>query len=171
MTDIGQLPVPPIRADGLQMQEYRDRQRRYWRIQRMGWWGFGAIMLLAILGLTGSGGVFQTQTLRFADATVEVPRVSRWEGTDGVSIVFAKSEARHEVRIGQPFFDRFSIRRIQPEPDRNLLIPGAQSLAFTAEGPGPHQVRMDLRALHFGWTAFDITIGNETRRASLIVLP
>lgn len=132
------MSVPPVRPDGLQLREHRDRQQRYWRIQRVAWWGFGAVMLMAVLGLTGSGGIFQKQTVRFATATAEVPRVSRWEGSDGLSITFEDQADLHEVRITQPFFDRFSIERIQPGPDRNLVIQGAQSLTFPAQGPVPH---------------------------------
>lgn len=171
MHDGSRLSVPPVWPDGLQLQEYRERQRRYWRIQRVAWWGFGAIMLAAILGLTGSGGVFQHQTVAFAGAIAQVPRISRWEGSDELSITFDNPAPRHEVRISQPFFDRFSVERIQPEPEQNLLTQGAQAMTFPADGPPPHQVRINLRAMHFGWTSFDMTIRGETRRITLIVLP
>lgn len=165
------MEIPPIRADGLQLSEPRDRQRRFWRIQRIAWWGFGAVMLLAILGLTGSGGVFHKQTIEFAAATVEIPRVSRWEGSDDLSVTFRNSEDSHELTLAQPFFDRFMIERIQPEPDRNPLQSGAQAMIFPARDAPPHQVRLAIRALHFGWTSFDMTIANETRRINLLVLP
>lgn len=165
------LTIPKIRPDGLQLDEPRERQRRYWRIQRIAWWCFGAIMALAILGMTGSGGVFQKQTVQFANARAEVPRVSRWEGSDEVTITFGNPAPSHEVRISQPFFDRFQVERIQPEPDRNRLAEGAQVMTFPTGGPAPHQVRIDLRAMHFGWTSFEMTIEGETRRITLIVLP
>lgn len=165
------LAIPSVRPDGLQLDEHRDRQRRYWRMQRIAWWGFGAVMLVAVLGLTGSGGVFHKQTIAFADATVEIPRVSRWEGSDDLSITFHGPGDSHEVIITQPFFDRFAIERIQPEPDQNPLLPGAQAMRFAATDAPPHQVKVDVRAMHFGWTRFDITIGGETRPVSLLVLP
>ncbi|MFC3169076.1 MULTISPECIES: hypothetical protein [Paracoccus] len=165
------LTIPEIRPDGLQLDEPRDRQRRYWRLQRIAWWCFGGIMLLAILGMTGSGGVFQKQTIRFAHATAEVPRVSRWEGSDDVAIIFDNPADSHEVQISQPFFDRFSIERIQPEPDHSRLTEGAQTMTFPARGPAPHEVTINLRAMHFGWTSFEMSIEGETRRINLVVLP
>ncbi|MCZ0960985.1 hypothetical protein [Paracoccus benzoatiresistens] len=165
------MTIPEIRPDGLQLDEPRDRQRRYWRIQRIAWWTFGAVMLLAILGLTGSGGVFHTQTIHFANARAEVPRVSRWEGMDEVAIIFDNPADSHEVRISQPFFERFSVERIQPEPDQSLLAQGAQTMTFPTAGPAPHEVKLDLRATHFGWTGFDMTVEGETRRINLLVLP
>lgn len=165
------LTLPPIRSDGLQLHEPRDQQRRYWRVQRIAWWGFGAIMLLAILGMTGSGGFFQKQTITFANAVAEVPRVSRWEGSDELTITFNDAAPSHQISITQPFFDRFSIERIQPEPERNVLQPNSQSMTFPTEGLPPHQVKISLRAGHFGWTSFKMTIGNETKPINLIVLP
>lgn len=165
------LTIPRIRPDGLQLDEPRARQRSYWRIQRIAWWCFGAIMILAVLGLTGSGGVFSKQTVQFAHARAEVPRVSRWEGSDDMAITFDNPAPRHEIRISQPFFDRFQVERIQPEPDQSRLAEGAQVMTFPTNGPAPHQVKIGLRAMHFGWTSFEMTIEGETRRITLIVLP
>lgn len=165
------LTIPEIRPDGLQLDEPRARQRRYWRLQRIGWCGFGAIMLLAVLGATGSGGVLSRQTIQFAEARAELPRVSRWEGSDDLSVTFFNPAERHEMAISQPFFERFSVERIQPEPDRNPLVQGGQSMSFPAAGPAPHRVRIDLRAMHFGWTSFTMTVEGETRHVNLIVLP
>lgn len=165
------MHVPQVRPDGLQLDEHRNRQERYWRVQRVAWWSFGAVILLAALGLTGAGGPFQTRTVTFASATVDMPRVTRWDGSDRMTITFRDPALRPEIRITQPFFKRFSIERIQPEPVEARLLPDAQALAFAAGGDPPHHVTIDLRADHFGWTAFDITIGGERRRVSLIALP
>lgn len=171
MADGSGLSVPPIRPDGLQLQEDRDRQIRYWRVQRLAWWGFGAIMLAALLGLTGSGGLFHQQTIRFAKATIEIPRVSRWEGSDAMTVTFHAASDRHELTLSQPFFNRFMIERIQPEPEQGSLVTGAQSLVFPADGAPPHHVTIGLRAKDFGHTRFDMTIDGETRPIALIVLP
>lgn len=165
------LTIPEIRPDGLQLDEPRARQQRYWRIQRIAWWCFGGMMVLAVLGLTGGGGVFSKQTVSFAGARAEVPRVSRWEGADDMTIAFGTPAPSHEVRISQPFFDRFQVERIQPEPERNRLAEGAQSMTFPTGGPAPHEVKIGLRAMHFGWTSFEMTVNGETRRISLLVLP
>lgn len=165
------ITIPPVRPDGLQLEEMRDRQRRFWRVQRIAWWGFGVIMVVAILGMTGSGGILHKQTIAFAGATVEIPRVSRWEGSDEVSITFHDPADSHQVQLSQPFFDRFSVERIQPEPDSNPLLTGGQAMVFPAAGPPPHHLRIDVRAIHFGLTRFDMTIGAETRPVTLIVLP
>lgn len=163
--------LPPVRADGLQLDEQRGWQEGYWRVQRIAWCGFWVVVLLAALGLTGAGGVFHSQTIDFGAATAEMPRVTRWKGSDTMAVTFHDPADRHAIRIGQSFFDRFSIERIQPEPADAVLMPGAQSWAFSSTGDPPHTVGIDLRAGHFGWTGFDMTINGQTRRVSLIVLP
>ncbi len=165
------LILPQVRPDGLQLDEHPNRQRRYWKVQRVAWWCFGAVMAVAVLGLTGSGGVFHKQTVEFAAATVEAPRVSRWEGSDDLTVTFRAPADSHDLTVTQPFFDRFMIERIQPEPDATLLRPQAQAMTFPADGDGPHQVKFDIRAMHFGWTSFAVTIAGETRRIDLVVLP
>lgn len=68
---IEDISIPPVREDGLQLQEERRIQRVFWTVQRVSWFLFGVVCLVALLGFTGSGGVFQKQTVYFADAVVE----------------------------------------------------------------------------------------------------
>lgn len=164
-------PIIAIRPDGLQIDEQRGQQERYWRIQRAGWWGFSAIVLLAMLGLTGAGGPFQGQTVSFGSATVDLPRVTRRKGADSMSVTFLDRADRHDLGIAQPFFDRFSIARIQPEPAETRLVQGGQQMVFPAAGDAPHVVTFDLRAVRAGWMAFDLSVGGQTRTLSLLVLP
>ena len=165
------INIPPIREDGLQLHEERDLQSLFWTVQRLSWFLFGLVCLVALLGFTGSGGLLQKQTIRFAEAIVGLPRVTRWEATDEIVIRFTEAAETRDVTIGQEFFDLFSIDRIQPEPRESVLAPAAQRLRFAAEGAPPHQVTLAIRSRHFGLPRFDVTIGDESRRASILVLP
>ncbi|WP_435170387.1 hypothetical protein [Falsirhodobacter sp. 1013] len=165
------IVIPPMRDDGLQLEEHRRLQRRFWTFQRVAWSVFGFVCVIALLGFTGSGGVFQKQTVRFDNAVVEVPRVTRWEASDDLSIRFAGMEVPPEIILSQPFFDLFSIERIQPEPRETVLMSSAQRLRFATEGAPPHEVSIGMRSVHFGWARFDMTIGGETRMVNILVLP
>ncbi|WP_217846752.1 hypothetical protein ACIPCF_18255 (plasmid) [Paracoccus marcusii] len=168
---IEDISIPPVREDGLQLQEERRIQRVFWTVQRVSWFLFGVVCLVALLGFTGSGGVFQKQTVYFADAVVELPRITRWEASDDLSIRFTTPQAAPELTIAQPFFDLFSIERIQPEPQETALASSAQRLQFVAEGAPPHEVSISIRSMHFGRASFDMTIGGETRMVGILVLP
>lgn len=163
--------APPLRADGLQIEEDRAFQRRFWRAQRLAWLAFAAACLVALLGLTGSGGAFQKSVMRFEGARVEFPRISRWEGPDELKVRFERPAPSHGLRIGRDFLDRFSVERIQPEPERSTLSGAAQSFVFAAEGEGPRTVTLDIRSKHFGWTRLEVGIGAETRTAHILILP
>lgn len=165
------LNCPPVRSDGLQLQEHRGFQERYWFIQRIAWCGYLVIVIVALLGLTGSGGYLHKQTVVFKGATVELPRVSRWEGSDDMKVTFSDGQTVHDLVISSAFFDRFSVEQIRPEPMQEDAMADAQGLRFSASGDAPHKVWFDLRAMHFGWTSFRVQIGEETRTINLLVLP
>lgn len=162
------ISIPPIREDGLQLHEERDLQSLFWTVQRLSWF---LICLVALFAFTGSGGLFQKQTIRFAEAIVELPRDTRWEATDEIVSRFTEAAETRDVTIGQVFFDLFSIDRIQPEPRESALAPAAQRLRSAAEGTPPQQVTLAIRSGHFGLPRFDVMIGGESRRASILVLP
>lgn len=166
-----QMPIPPLRDDGLQIDEDRGFQERFWRLQRIAWLVFGAICILAILGLTGSGGPLRGTSLRLDGAQVDLPRISRWEAADEISITFTAPAGPPTLRIGPEFFDKFSVERIQPEPQATSLTAAGQVLTFPAQGPGPYRVTMDIRAFHFGLADFDIAAGADSRRARILILP
>lgn len=163
----GKTEDPRIRPKGLQLDEPRERQGRYWRIQHR-LVGLRAVMLLAI-GLTGNGGIFHRRAVQFAHARAEMPRVARWEGKDKGAVIFDTPADRHQIRIAQPFFDRLSVERSQPGPEPSGGRRAGDDLPTA--GPALHQVGTDLRALHFGRPRFEITTESETRRITLIVIP
>src|SRR5690606_25597894 len=74
-----QLQGPPIRKDGLQIDERRHFQEIFWTVERFAWIIFALILLLALLGLTGSGGYFAKTTQTLDAGTAEYARFSRWE--------------------------------------------------------------------------------------------
>ncbi|WP_136685762.1 hypothetical protein [Falsirhodobacter xinxiangensis] len=162
---------PPLRKDGLQLDEHRDSQLKFWRIQRVAWVFFALIIVGALLGLTGSGGLLQKQSVSLGEVTLKLPRVSRWEAADEISITFGGNVETPSITISQPFFERFGVERIQPEPASTTLTPFGQTFTFDAAGNAERAVQIDIRSLHFGFTRFEIAVGSERRSTSLIILP
>lgn len=170
MTD--KCPIPTIRKDGLQLNEHRSFQERYWCAQRVAWLGFGAVILLAILGFTGSGGPFHSQRILFADAVATVPRISRWDTSDELTITFLGPDSGRDLTISAAFFDGFAVDGLQPAPARSALRSGGQTLRFDVdEAEPPHTIRLSLRAAHIGWRRFDLVLNGEVRPVQLLVLP
>ncbi|WP_018000331.1 hypothetical protein [Paracoccus sp. N5] len=155
--------VPPVRADGLQLVESRAFQERFWRAQRLVWIAFGALMLAALLGLTGSGGPLHSRVLQFPGASVEMPRIARWEGNDEITVTLRDADT---LAIGNDFFDGVGLQRIQPEPE-TVLHGDRQEMRFS----GPGKVVLQIRPEHFGLVRFDLGIGGHSRPVRLLVLP
>lgn len=164
-------PCPPVRKDGLQLHEDRAFQRRLWRAQRIAWVCYLLICVAALLGLTGSGGLWQSQRIAFAGAEAQVPRVSRWEGSDRFMLRFDNAADRHSLWLGHEFLDRFALDGIQPEPASSRMASGGLLLDFDTGGPPPHTVVIDVSPMHYGVTRVDLRVGDEQRRVTTVILP
>ncbi len=79
----------PIREDGLQIQQAPGFQRRFWRAERIAWAGFAAVIGVALLGLSGDGGLFHLRQLQAGGAEIQAPRVLRVDGPAEATVAFA----------------------------------------------------------------------------------
>ena len=52
---MGTTERPNVRSDGLQLDEHRRFQERFWSIERLAWCAFALIVIIALLGGFGSG--------------------------------------------------------------------------------------------------------------------
>lgn len=161
---------PPIRDDGLQLSESRSFQNRLWTLQRLAWIGFALVLLLALAGFSGSGGYFSRQTLQIGDATAVLPRVSRWQASDGLSLEVREASSV-EVVFGPTFRDYFVIEQIQPQPDHSEAAPSGLRLRFSLSGDGTKKIDFDVRASRPGWASFDVSVGSATETVWTAVLP
>lgn len=165
------LPAPPVRPDGLQLDEHRALQRRVWRIQRAGWAVFALICLAALLGLTGGGGPLHAARLHLGPVEIELPRISRWQAPDELRLRVLEDDGPHRLVLDQAFLDRFEVERIDPRPETMRAAPRGQVMDFLALGPPPHEITLHLRAERAGLAAFDLEIDGQRARLHSLVLP
>lgn len=164
--------APSIRPDGLQLEEHRGFQERFWTIERIAWIAFGIIALLALVGLTGGGGMLAQQTLSLDAGEVTYPRVTRWEATDEIRVTFAADGPERRLTLSQSFAEHFQIEDIQPEPDSTAATAAGELMVFRAEQGQPAQVTLHMRALSPGLASFEIGLGEGERRpVSSLILP
>lgn len=92
-------------------------QRRFWKLERIAWMGYALVLAVALAGLTGAGGPLSHATVQTPDASVEYPRVARWQTTDTMIVRFTPASGdTGELMVAQRFLDTFEIKSIQPEP-------------------------------------------------------
>lgn len=145
---------PPIRADGLQLGDERAFQERLWRAERIAWCVFAAILLLALLGLTGAGGVFSRTIVTTEVGEIRHARVARWERADEMSVVFSKPAPQHRLVLSGSFGEHFQTEDIRPEPARTTVDPRGEILEFASTPSGSVEVRFYLKPRRTGVARF-----------------
>lgn len=101
-------------------------QRRWWQVERIAWLLMGALVIAALCGLTGAGGPLSREQVQAGDATIDYPRIARWQPAEDATIRFGpEMTGEVEVVLSADFAEAFDVEAMQPQP---------ASAASTAEG-------------------------------------
>ncbi len=164
MTD----PVP-IRPDGLQLDENRGFQQRFWTAQRVAWGVFLLVALTAATGISGRGGpLAQGQTL-VGTANVTWPRVTRLGVPESLTVVLPARQDTHEITLSDELQRLYQIETITPRP---VTESGGSPLrlAFSPDA-SPQAVHLSLRPQKAGIATFAIGIDGSQATLTIYVLP
>lgn len=163
------------KSGGLQVNEDRAWQEKFWTAQRVGWIFMALVIVVAILGLTGKGGPLASASARNAVGTIDYPRITRWQSDEEVKVRLEPSAAGKVDLLLSPSFARlFSIKSVTPEPS-SVAATGAGQLYTFEVGPGAGE-----KTISFNVTAgrpalgqpVEARIGNsQPVRMNVTVLP
>ncbi|MCB1992448.1 MAG: hypothetical protein KDG49_13410 [Geminicoccaceae bacterium] len=166
------IEAPRIRDDGLQLEEDRAFQERFWRGERIALGVFAIIILLALLGFAGSGGLLGLGAVASSAGSVEHARVVRWQTPDRLRVVLTLDQAVHEVVLADPFSAWFDIETIQPEPERSFIGPHGLVLQFNTDGVPSSAVLLSVRPDAPGLARYRVVLdGAEPMTVTQLVLP
>lgn len=167
------IRTPTLREDGLQLDEHRPFQERFWVVERVAWVAFGLLLVAAILGLTGSGGPLSRSIHQVAGGTIEFPVIARWQTGDELVVRFAPAEAdSRRLTLSPEFADSFQINVIQPAPEQSLVSATGTVLTFAAEPGTQASVTLHLTPQHPGLAEVAIGIDDGTATTiSSVILP
>ncbi|MSU90281.1 hypothetical protein GE300_11730 [Rhodobacteraceae bacterium 2CG4] len=158
-------------AKGLQIDEDRQFQERFWKAERIAWICFAAILLAALAGMTGGGGPLAHGSAEQADTQVIYPRISRWRADETLTLVLGPGDGLRQILMPKKFLDVFELESIQPEPLGAVAEPEGLRLSFAATGAGA-MVRLGIRARKAGFVRYAITIDDESPvRLATFVFP
>ncbi|HVL79098.1 MAG TPA: hypothetical protein VM346_07390 [Sphingomicrobium sp.] len=162
-------------ARGLQVNEDRHWQETLWTAQRFAWAAMALLVVLAMLGATGKGGPLATASVKSTGATIEYPRITRWQSADQLSVRLpANASGEVQIELSQPFVELFSIESVEPEPSRMEASGQGHRFAFNVSGGGGQPlIVFHIKASRF---AFSRTVTARVGEAapvemSLIILP
>lgn len=163
------MTPPPIRPDGLQLDENRAFQERFWTIQRVAWGFYLLAILLALLGATGRSGPFAQGHARIGTAQITWPRITR-RGTPDTLTVLLGAGTAPELTIGAELATVFQIESILPHP---AMESGGTPLrfAFFPDPNAPYHIAFALRAQQSGLVRYAIGIGADSVTVTTLVLP
>jgi hypothetical protein len=159
--------VPPIRQDGLQVDEKRDFQERFWNLERVAWVGFAIVIVAALAGFTGGGGVFARQTVTVSGLAFDYPLVARRQAAETFKI--SLNQPAPTLVLSAAFSEAFQLERVQPRATAERAESDGLAIGFEGEPGGT--VLLHARPQGPGLVSFAVTVGGETETVRLLVLP
>ena len=164
--------APPVRDDGLQIEEHRAFQERFWTMERAAWGVFVLLILVALYGWTGSGGPGATRTLTFEGGDVEFPTVTRWQISDDMHVsAQADAGGKTAILFGSDFVHDFEIASIEPRPSRSMATARGHIYEFEAEPGQTNHFLFHIRANRPGLFHYEFGPAAQPQMASTLVLP
>lgn len=162
-----------LRDDGLQLDEPRRFQERYWTAERWAWAGFALLVAAALAGLTGGGGPLSRAEARLAAGTLDYPQIARWQGADDVTVRFAPAPAgERSLTLSAAFGESLALESVHPEPARVEAGPEGHRLVFRVVAGAPARAVLRVRPSEPGLVRFRAALdGAPGVAVSMLVLP
>lgn len=116
-------------AEQLELDEHRAFQEKYWTVQRWAWVGYGLIIVAALLGFSGEGGLFARAQIQVAGNEINYPRFARWQTADTISIAFAPAgQADRRILLSPELGRSIAIEGAQPRPSKSSATAAGEEL-------------------------------------------
>jgi hypothetical protein len=126
----------------LDLQEDEAFQKVEWRIQRIGWFIWAAILLAGLAGLLGPGPLSNAEaTTPGGDLTVAYDRFLHYHQPAILEVELHENDSPSkttQLAISQTLLDRIEIHRIEPEPERHELASDGAIYSFPRADDAKH---------------------------------
>jgi hypothetical protein len=166
------LKAPAIREDGLQLEEHRSFQESFWKTERFAWGAFLVFIVLALLGLAGDGGAFARGGATIPGATLDYPRMARWEASDTFFVRFDAGPRQRTLILSPEFAEHFEIEDVYPSPERSEVSEDGNRMIFNFADGRPGSIKLELRAHAPGLATYRIAVNEDEPVAiNILILP
>lgn len=108
----------------LEIDEDIQLESTNWKVQRVSWVIMALIVVAALLGFTGNGGIGNLQRLKAGDSAegleIEYERFLRRGAPSEIKVKLAPStnDSLTDLRISKDFYEKLEIDKIVPEPSQ-----------------------------------------------------
>jgi hypothetical protein len=137
----------------IEIDEDLEFQRRYWRVQRIGWVLLALFLMAAAIGLFGGGMVSRT-TARGHGLTIEYSRFARENAPMLIVVRVPASVAQAgqiQLSFNADYIAKLSFQRITPQPQAVEAAAGRVTFQFLANAqPGDLTFSFEAKPREFG---------------------
>jgi hypothetical protein len=141
-------------VDDLEIDQDLAFLRRSWRVQRAGWLGMVAVLVLALAGLLGSGPLSRQEVSLPGLLRVEYQRFARYEAPQTLTVRLEPAATRTgEVRlwVDRRYLDESKVETIMPPPSRVEAATDRLVYVFRMSRPGePATIVLELQSRQIG---------------------
>lgn len=169
-------PLTPKRPDGFEVDEDVAFQQRDWKFERVGWIAIALIVVAAMAGLFGRGGVSDA-VAETTDGTlrVEYGRLMRHRAPSELTVHVRPraGDTSVTIAINDDFLRAVRVEQLVPEPESQRSIV-EHTLYTLPTGPGSSRVRLTLYFVpdDIGKRRLTITVpGRDSVQLGLFVFP
>jgi hypothetical protein len=155
----------------LQIDENSRFQNGFWAVQRLAWFLFGMLLVGAVLGLTGNGGVYSHRTADFDDFSVNFPAVARRRADNMVQITLSSAMNEATLHFDSAFLQAFSVQTMTPQPVASVATSTGVTYRVKLEGPGPKTLRISVSPEDAGRAIYTISVDGQAAQLASLILP
>jgi hypothetical protein len=153
----GSKHTPEHVKHNLQLDESPDQHRKGWVIQKIGWAVLYAGLILAALGLFGTG-IMSYKTQSRNGNSVKYERFLRYEGEAEMTFNVTAARDTISLQIPQEYMKYIHVQSITPLPLGNKTIDGQTTYYF--RGQGTASIHCGLMAKRSGSITSTIVVNN-----------
>lgn len=157
-------------AFSLDVEENRSLQHRVWFIQRVSWALFAILIGLAVVGVTGDGGLWAQQTVSTGDVQARLPRVVRRGAADRIELVYPAGRAV-AIDLDAAFVAAFDVVHIEPAPVTQRSAGQGVRLVVDGGAEGPAILRLHVMPRQTGLVRTSVTVNGTGLPLRLVMLP
>ncbi|WP_299708334.1 hypothetical protein [uncultured Pontibacter sp.] len=121
----------------LEIDEDIQLESNSWKIQRVAWVIMALVIIAALLGFTGDGGIGNLQSLKAGDSSelleVEYERFLRRSAPAEIKVKLAPSTSNSltDLHLSKDFYEKFQIDKVVPEPSEVYTHEQGITYSFT----------------------------------------
>jgi hypothetical protein len=150
-------------------------QRRWWKLETVVWWLFGALVLLDIVGVFGRGPAANAER-KAADSsiTVKYERIERVGTPSKMTIQFGPEtihDGKVQLLVSQSLVEELGNQRVIPQPAVSQI--GGSKILYTFPASVlPTQVQLGLEPAKVGRTDLSVQVpGCAEVKLDIFVMP